>query len=573
MKMANGKRLALLSVTDKSGIVELGRGLVKNGFELLSTGGTAKALRAASIAVTEVGDFTGFPEILGGRVKTLQAKLLGGVLARTDVASDREDLERQGIPPIDVVVVNLYRFADAAAKFRAAHGAAVMSLSEPAMAHVIEEIDIGGPTILRAACKNSTRVAVVIDPADYPRLVAATAGGAVAPEALRAELTAKAFRVIAEYDRDISAFFDAHVAPATTHLTPPPPTSASKSASPGLPAEAVSLLQGDLPRALAPLLEQQEVAGVAAEGLRYGENPHQKSFLLRGRPPGEASVLHARTLMGKQLSYNNLLDADSALELVKEFDAPAAVIVKHNNPCGCAVADSLDVAFARAYAGDPQSAFGGILALNRPLTLALAKAIAVPDHFFEVLVAPEIAADALEALKSGAAWGKNLRVLACGDTRARAADAPRLAVRSLVGGVLVQERDVDPPLELRCVTKRKPTPAEERDLALAWKVVKHVRSNAIVLVKEGALIGTGAGQMSRVDSVEIAVRKAGDRARGASLGSDAFFPFRDGLDTAARAGVAAVIQPGGSRRDQEVVDAADQQGVAMLLTGVRHFRH
>jgi phosphoribosylaminoimidazolecarboxamide formyltransferase/IMP cyclohydrolase len=507
-------------------------------------------------------------------VKTLQAKLLGGVLARTDVASDRADLERQGIAPIDVVVVNLYRFAEAAAKFRAEHGSARMGLTEPAMAHVIEEIDIGGPTIIRAACKNSARVAVVVDPADYGRLLAATAGGAALPEALRAELTAKAFRVIAEYDRDISAFFDAHVAPpaaprgqASTPAVPadPPP--------PALPADASLLLQGDLPKSLAPLFVEQEAAGVPAEGLRYGENPHQKGFLLRGRPPGEASVLHARTLMGKQLSYNNLLDADSALELVKEFDAPAAVIVKHNNPCGCAVADSLDAAFPRAYAGDPQSAFGGILALNRPLTLALARAIAVPDHFFEVLVAPEIAADALEALKSGAAWGKNLRVLACGDTSAHAPDAPRLAVRSLVGGVLVQERDVDPPPQWRCVSKRRPTAAEERDLAIAWKIVKHVRSNAIVLVKEGALVGTGAGQMSRVDSVEIAVRKAGERARGASLGSDAFFPFRDGLDAAARAGATAVIQPGGSRRDAEVIEAADQQGVAMVVTGIRHFRH
>ena len=566
--MPNGKRLAVLSVTDKSGVVELGRGLVKNGFELLSTGGTAKALRAAGVAVTEVGDFTGFPEILGGRVKTLQAKLLGGVLARTDVASDRADLERQGIPPIDVVVVNLYRFADAAARFRADHGAAVMGLTEPAMAHVIEEIDIGGPTIIRAACKNSARVAVVVDPADYGRLLAATAGGAAVPAALRAELTAKAFRVIAEYDRDISAFFDAHVVPPASASAPP-----AAAAGPALPADAAVLLQGDLPRSLAPLLEQQEAPGVSAEGLRYGENPHQKGFLLRGRAPGEASVLHARTLMGKQLSYNNLLDADSALELAKEFDAPAAVVVKHNNPCGCAVADTLEEAFARAYAGDPQSAFGGILALNRPLTLALARAIAVPDHFFEVLIAPEIAADALEALKSGAAWGKNLRVLACGDTSARAADTPRLAVRSLVGGVLVQERDAEPPLTLRCVTKRRPTPAEERDLAVAWKIVKHVRSNAIVLVKEGALVGTGAGQMSRVDSVEIAVRKAGARARGASLGSDAFFPFRDGLDVAARAGTTAVVQPGGSRRDAEVVEAADQQGVAMVVTGVRHFRH
>jgi phosphoribosylaminoimidazolecarboxamide formyltransferase / IMP cyclohydrolase len=568
--MPHAKRLALLSVTDKSGIVELGRGLAKNGFELLSTGGTAKALREAGLAVTEVGDFTGFPEILGGRVKTLQAKLLGGVLARTDVASDRAELAAHAIPPIDVVVVNLYRFADAAAKFEQAHGGAVLGLTQPAMAHVIEEIDIGGPTVIRAACKNSARVTVVVDPADYPRVITATANGESAPEPLRAELTAKAFRIIARYDREISEFFDKHVAPPSPASAPPSAPVPSST----LPADAALLLQGDLPPSFAPLLAEGAASGLPGEGLRYGENPHQKGFFLRGRAPGEASVLHARVLMGKQLSYNNLLDADSALELVKEFDeGPAAVVVKHNNPCGGAVAATVAEAFERAWSGDPQSAFGGILALNRPVDVALARKIAVPERFLEVLIAPDVAPDALAALRDGAAWGKNLRVLACGPTGARSADAPRLAVRSLVGGVLVQERDLEPKSERTCVTRRAPTPEEERDLAVAWKIVKHVRSNAIVLVKDGVLVGTGAGQMSRVDSVEIAVKKAGARAHGAALGSDAFFPFRDGLDAAARAGVTAVVQPGGSRRDPEVVLAADEHGVAMVVTGVRHFRH
>jgi phosphoribosylaminoimidazolecarboxamide formyltransferase/IMP cyclohydrolase len=565
--MPHAPRLALLSVTDKSGIVELGRGLAKNGFELLSTGGTAKALREAGLAVTEVGDFTGFPEILGGRVKTLQAKLLGGVLARTDVASDRADLAAHAIPPIDVVVVNLYRFADAAAKFEQAHGGAVLGLTQPALAHVIEEIDIGGPTVIRAACKNAARVTVVVDPADYPRVITATANGEAAPEALRAELTAKAFRVIARYDREISEFFDKHVVPRVSEASAGAPAGA-------LPAEAALLLQGDLPPSFAPLLAEGAAPGLPGEGLRYGENPHQKGFFLRGRAPGEASVLHARVLMGKQLSYNNLLDADSALELVKEFDeGPAAVVIKHNNPCGGAVAATIVEAFERAWSGDPQSAFGGILALNRPVDVALARKIAVPERFLEVLIAPDVAPDALAALRDGAAWGKNLRVLACGPTGARAADAPRLAVRSLVGGVLVQERDLEPKAERTCVTRRAPTPEEQRDLELAWKIVKHVRSNAIVLVKDGVLVGTGAGQMSRVDSVEIAVKKAGARARGAALGSDAFFPFRDGLDAAAKAGVTAVVQPGGSRRDPEVIQAADEHGVAMVVTGVRHFRH
>lgn len=562
--MAASRRLALLSVTDKRGIEELGRGLAAAGFELLSTGGTARALRVADLAVTEVGEFTGFPEILGGRVKTLQAKLLGGVLGRPDLASDRADMDKHGVPAIDVVVVNLYRFAEAAAKWRAA-GRGVRPLDDADLAHVIEEIDIGGPTVIRAACKNGARVAVVVDPDDYPRVLAEIAATGATSTALRGELVAKAFRVIAQYDRDIAAFFDTYVAP---HAAP----------KEALPADAAALLQGDLPNSLAPLIEtsadRELVAGADARRLRYGENPHQKGLVLRGRAPGEASVLHARILTEqKELSYNNFLDADSALELAKEFELPAAVIVKHNNPCGCAVADTIAAAFERAYEGDSLSAFGGILVLNRPLDAALAKVIAIPERFLEVLVAPEVTAEALAALRAGAAWGKNLRVLACGPTATRAVGAPRFTVRSVVGGALVQERDLPRPVELQWKSQRVPTDAERRDLDVAWKIVKHVRSNAIVLVKGGQLVGAGAGQMSRVDSVEIAVKKAGARAQGAALGSDAFFPFKDGLEAAARAGVTAVVQPGGSRRDDEVIAAANLHGVAMAFTGTRHFRH
>ncbi|MSR46115.1 MAG: bifunctional phosphoribosylaminoimidazolecarboxamide formyltransferase/IMP cyclohydrolase [Planctomycetes bacterium] len=562
--MAATRRLALLSVTDKRGVDQLGHGLVAAGFELLSTGGTAKVLRAAGIAVTEVGDFTGFPEILGGRVKTLQAKLLGGVLARPDRASDRADMEKHDVPAIDVVVVNLYRFADAAAKWRAS-GRGVRPIDDADLAHVIEEIDIGGPTVIRAACKNGARVAVVVDPDDYPRVVAELQATGATTAELRAELIAKAFRVIARYDCDIAAFFDTYVVPQAA----PKAT---------LPADGAALLQGDLPSSLAPLIDtppdREPAPGADAKRLRYGENPHQRGFVVRGRSPGEASVLHARILTEqKELSYNNFLDADSALELVKEFESPAAVIVKHNNPCGCAVAETIEAAFELAYQGDPLSAFGGILALNRPLDVALAKVIAISDRFLEVLVAPEVTAEALHALRTGAAWGKNLRVLACGPTSSRAGDSPRFAVRSITGGTLVQERDLPRPVELQWKSRRAATEAEKRDLDVAWRIVKHVRSNAIVLVKGGQLVGTGAGQMSRVDSVEIAVKKAGARAAGAALGSDAFFPFKDGLEAAARAGVTAVIQPGGSRRDEEVIRAADEHGVTMAFTGTRHFRH
>lgn len=557
------KRWALLSVTDKTGLVEFARALVRLHFELLSSGGTARTLQAAGIPVTEVAHHTGSPEILGGRVKTLHPRIHGGILARNR-PEDLRELEQRDIPPIDLVVVNLYRFEEALLTFRP-EAPAPDALERPEVERLIEEIDIGGPTLLRAAAKSAARVGVVVDPADYDRVARALSSPQTWTLELRTELAARAFRRVAEYDRAIERFFTQLVAVPRQAETPESPPGAAL-------AGAEQLLDGDLPPALEQALgKDPESCGV--EILRYGENPHQRGLALRGRFPGEASVLHARLLSGKQLSYNNLLDAESALNLVKEFSSPAVVIVKHAKPCGAALAESVEEAFLRAHSGDPLSAFGGIVAFNRPLEAAVARRIAVKEHFFEVLVAPEVTAEALEILQRGAAWGNSLRVLACGDPARRDPDRPRWSIRSLVGGVLVQQRDLADTYQPRVVTRRSPDSREEADLRFAWTVVKHVHSNAIVLVRDRCLVGTGAGQMSRVDSVEIAVKKAGPRAAGTCLASDAFFPFRDGVDAALRAGVQAIAQPGGSRRDQEVITACDESGAAMVFTGHRHFKH
>jgi phosphoribosylaminoimidazolecarboxamide formyltransferase/IMP cyclohydrolase len=547
----------LLSVTDKAGLVDFARGLEGRGFRILSSGGTARALRDGGLEVTEVAEYTGSPEILGGRVKTLHPKIHAGILARPGHAGDDADLADLGFEAIDLVAVNLYRFEEAVERFRAEGPAASCpDPGDPRLQEVLEEIDIGGPTLIRAAAKNPGRVTVVVDPSDYPRVLEAMDDAGQVPPALRGELAGRAFRLIAAYDRAIDEFFTL--------------TFGSGRRTTDLPPGAGRLLEGDLPAALESVVAPESSA---ENRLRYGENPHQRGLFLRGREPGEASVLHARLLGGKALSYNNLVDAEGALELVKEFAEPAAVVIKHANPCGAAVAGTPAEAFARALAGDPLSAFGGILAFNRPVDVELARRIAVRENFFEVLVAPGVAPEALEALTAGAPWGRNLRVLACGDTGVTGERRPRWTLRPMVGGVLVQERDLAETYRPECVTRRAPTAAEEADLRLAWKIVKHVHSNAIVFVKDGQLVGTGAGQMSRVDSVELAARKAGDRARGAIMASDAFFPFRDGIDAAARAGIRAVIQPGGSRRDAEVIAACDEQDLAMVTTGARHFLH
>ena len=499
---------ALLSVSDKTGLEPFAKALTELGFELLSTGGTYTALSDAGVSVRRVADETGFPEILDGRVKTLHPKIHGGLLA-TPAPEHRQQLQTHGITPIDLVVVNLYPFRETVAK-----GAP--------FAETVENIDIGGPAMLRSAAKNHQHVLVVCDPADYERILAALQEDT---DALRLELARKAFAHTAAYDAAIVGWLDRDVTlPETLHLS----------------------------------LER-------AQSLRYGENPHQTGA--RYRETGAASwwdeaVQHS----GTELSYLNLFDAEAAWRLVHEFDAPAAVIVKHANPCGVAVARDVETAYARAFDADPKSAFGGVVAINRPVSEVLAADL-LANPKADVLIAPGFAPGTAEKL---AAKRKNMRVMSAPPP------APAgLELRRVDGGFLVQEPDAVT-LERsawQVVTERQPSESEWRDLELAWLVCAYTKSNAIVLVKDAQAVGIGAGQQSRVDASEIAAQKAAGRAEGGACASDAFYPFRDGLEVAARAGVAAVIQPGGSIRDAELTAAADELGLAMVMTGERHFRH
>ena len=519
---------ALLSVSDKTGLAELGRALAGHGVELVSTGGTAKALREAGLEVRDVADLTGFPEMMDGRVKTLHPMVHGGLLAVRDDPAHAAAMAAHGIGAIDLVVVNLYPFAETVAK-RAARD------------EIIENIDIGGPAMLRSAAKNFAHVAVVTDPADYA-LVAK--GGTTLAD--RWMLARKAFGVTAAYDTLVSGWL------------------------------GVDQGVGGLPP---PFQEFFALVGDEVEGLRYGENPHQQACFYRSSIDPAEGIGQALHVQGKALSYNNYADADAALELASEFrDAdPTVVIVKHANPCGVATAPTLRAAYEAALACDPVSAFGGIIALNRPLDGETAEAIA--SIFTEVVAAP----DADEAAKAVFAGRKNLRLLLTGalpDPRRRG-----LSIRSIAGGLLVQTRDagVMTPAELRVVTRRAPSERELADCLFAWTVAKHVKSNAIVYAKDGATAGIGAGQMNRLESARIAAWKAKDaagkagwsapRTIGSAVASDAFFPFADGLLAAAEAGASAVIQPGGSIRDAEVIAAADDAGLAMVFTGIRHFRH
>ncbi len=511
---------ALVSVSDKTGLLELGRGLDKLNIEILSTGGTARTLREAGIRVREVSDFTGAPEILDGRVKTLHPRVHGGILGRPTEAH-RKEMRTNGLDPIDLVVVNLYPFRETVAR-----GAA--------FDEVIENIDIGGPAMIRSAAKNHERVAVLVDPADYGRVLAALEAGGEIPAALRFELCRKAFAHTAAYDGAIAE-----------HL--------------GRVASAEAPL-ADFPVTKHPELHLERV-------LRYGENPHQKAAFFSLAGSTGPSLARAEVLQGKELSYNNLLDLDAAMKLCAEFSEPAAVIIKHTNPCGAAIAtEGLLTAYRRARETDPVSAFGGIVAVNRRVDADLAKEMA--ETFLECVIAPEYGEDALAMLSSK----KGLRLLRGEIGTGTVAD---LDMRSIAGGLLVQTRDATttPAMSGRAVTRRTPTEKELRDLDFAWRVAKHVKSNAIVFCEGGRTIGVGAGQMSRVDSVRIAVSKARVSLVGSVLASDAFFPFRDGVDEAAKAGVTAIVEPGGSVRDQEVVAAADERDIAMIFTGERHFRH
>ena len=516
-------RRALLSVSDKTGLLDFARALAKRNTEILSTGGTAKLLADNGVPAREVSSYTGFPEIMGGRVKTLHPKIHGGLLGRRGI--DEAVMALHGIEPIDLLVVNLYPFAETVARPGCSYPEAV------------ENIDIGGPAMLRAAAKNHEAVAVVVDPTDYQTVLAeleAHEGGTT--PATRSRLAAKAFAHTARYDTMVASYLGAaHNVPADR-----------------------------FPSTL-PLVFDK------AQDLRYGENPHQHAAFYREPALRGACVSAAKVLQGKDLSFNNIADADTAIECVRQFDGPACVIVKHANPCGVSVAATPLEAYDRAYRTDPTSAYGGIIAFNRELDATTASAI-VDRQFVEVLAAPSIAADAARIL----AGRPNVRVLELGDLSR--SPCGELEYRSVTGGLLAQSRDTQtvPASALTVVTQRKPTPAELADLQFAWRVCKFVKSNAIVFAKQRMTIGVGAGQMSRVYSSRIAAMKAADEqleVSGSVMASDAYFPFRDGLDVAAEYGIKAVIQPGGSKRDPEVIAAADEHGMAMVFTGMRHFRH
>jgi phosphoribosylaminoimidazolecarboxamide formyltransferase/IMP cyclohydrolase len=544
-------RRALLSVSDKSGLLELGRGLDALGFELVSTGGTARALRDAGLDVTDVSAVTGFPEMLDGRVKTLHPRIEAGVLADLRLASHREQLAAAGIEPFQLVVVNLYPFAAAAAT-------AGIGTDE-----LIEQIDIGGPTLVRAAAKNHASVAVVTDPAAYPAVLDELRAGGSLGEGTRRRLAVEAFRHTAAYDARIAEELPARLGAV-----------GGESAGGDSVAAAGSLAQAtpSAGRGPAPLPERLNVALERVQLLRYGENPHQAAALYRRPGTSPETGLFASGVdlrQGKPLSYNNLLDAAAAAGLARDLHGPACVIVKHTNPCGAAETDDVEVAWERALAGDPVSAFGGVVAITRAIDAGLAGRLT--SLFLEVVVAPAIDADALPIL----ARKPNLRVV-IDPFLGGAPGTPVVELRSAGGGVLATESDTRPddPLAWQVATARGPTAAEHRDLDLAWRIVRHVKSNAIVLVHDAMLVGCGAGQQSRVDSARLAIAKAGaDRAAGAACGSDAFFPFPDGVEVCLEAGVTAFVQPGGSVRDAEVIAAADAAGATMLLTGRRHFRH
>jgi phosphoribosylaminoimidazolecarboxamide formyltransferase/IMP cyclohydrolase len=507
---------ALISVSDKTGVVEFAKALAAHGVELLSTGGTAKLLASSGLPVIEVGDYTGFPEMMDGRVKTLHPKVHGGILARRDHPEHMAAMRQHGIPPIDMVVVNLYPFAQTVAK------------PGCSMEDAIENIDIGGPAMVRAAAKNHAFVAIVTDPADYATLAQKlAAGGGRLGIAERYALAAKAYSHTAEYDGMISSWLTARDEKGAARAFP----------------------------------DRLNLQFMLAQRLRYGENPHQSAAFYVERDPAQGTLARFRQLQGKELSYNNIADADAAWECCRTFDVPVCVIVKHANPCGVAIAQSPLEAYRRAFLTDPTSAFGGIIAFNQPVDGPTAEAV-------EVVIAPAYE----EAAKRVFAAKQNVRLL----TIDAAKDLNRLDMKRVGGGLLVQTADAFDVSELRFVTKRKPTQAEMNDLVFAFRVAKFVKSNAIVFCGGGMTLGVGAGQMSRIDSTRIASIKAKNNGLslvGSVAASDAFFPFRDGLDVIAKAGARAVIQPGGSMRDDEVIAAADEHGMAMVVTGMRHFRH
>jgi phosphoribosylaminoimidazolecarboxamide formyltransferase/IMP cyclohydrolase len=516
-------RRALLSVSDKTGLAEFAKTLhAKYGVELIATGGTKKLLADAGLPVKDVSELTQFPEILDGRVKTLHPALYAGLLAKRDKPEHMSTLAAHKLAEIDLVVCNLYPFE------------ATVGKENVTEAEVIENIDIGGPCMLRAAAKNFEAVAVVIEPEQYvPVLDWLKQQNGELTRANRLALAQEAFFLVQLYDQAIASWFDS------------------------LDEDSNETIEG------------LTLHFVPKQKLRYGENPHQEATFFVEPFADHACVSTAEQLHGKELSYNNILDLDSALNLAREFASPAAVVVKHNNPCGAATANTLDAAFTAAWDGDPLSAFGGILAFNRPVDISTARMLMSGERFVECVIAPDYEPAALDALKG---WKKNVRLLKCGPLDG----SPQgLDYRRVDGGLLVQTRDLDAddPSTWKCVTKATPTTTQLKTLEFAWIVSKHVKSNSIVLASGSHLVGVGAGQMSRIDSTQIAIKKAGSRAKGSVLASDAFFPFADNVQAAAAAGIAAIAQPGGSQRDAESIDACNAAGIPMLFTATRHFRH
>lgn len=514
---------ALISVSDKLGLADFARGLSDQGVEIYSTGGTARHLESGGLEIHDVSGYTGFPEMMDGRLKTLHPKVFGGILCRHDRQDDMDAIEQHGIVSFELVVVNLYPFE------------ATIARDGATMAEAIEQIDIGGPSLVRAAAKNHAFVAIVTNHEQYSAVLQdITETGTISFE-LRQQLAAEAFARTAAYDRTIADYFSGE------------------------------LSEGEFSPTLNILLRRK------AE-LRYGENPHQKAAVYREVGAHGPSLVTARQLNGKELSYNNLLDLDAALTIARSYSKPAAVVIKHNNPCGAAVADSLSTAVTKAMAGDPLSAFGSVLGFNRTIDVATAEVLAEPGLFIEAIVAPDYEAAAVGVLTTKPKWRKNVRLMQVGRL-----DSPpeQRQFRPLNGGMLVQDADFgeESRADWKVVTKAAPSDETLAELRFGWEICRHVKSNAIVLCKDESLVGAGAGQMSRVDSVEIAIRKAGDRAAGSILASDAFFPFPDSIHAAAAAGIAAIIQPGGSVKDDEVIAACNEYDLPMVFTGRRHFKH
>ncbi len=518
---------ALISVSDKLGLAEFARGLASAGVRIYSTGGTARHLRENGLEVVDVAQYTGFPEMMDGRVKTLHPKIFAGILCRRDRQDDMRSIQEHQIVPMDLVVVNLYPFE--------------ATIARPGVTpeQAIEQIDIGGPSLVRAAAKNHAFVTIATDPEQYAEILEQIQQHGGTHSALRQWLASEAFHRTARYDAAISRYF-------------------------------AKMTDQETSRERFPHHLNLSLERVAP--LRYGENPHQRAALYSFGHAEGPSLITARQLNGKELSYNNLLDLDAALAIVRGLPRAAATVIKHSNPCGAASAADLSVALERAFAGDPVSAFGSILGVNRPLDRQAAEVLCTPGLFIEAIIAPEYDAEALELLKTKPRWRNNVRIMETGSLDMPAEETD---YRHVEGGMLLQDADIraDDPAQWRVVTKTPLPEALQPELEFAWTIVRYIKSNAIAVTRDQSLCGAGAGQMSRVDSVQIALQKAQDRSQGAVLSSDAFFPFPDSIEQAAKAGIQAIIQPGGSKRDEEVIRACDQFGLPMVFTGRRHFRH